>query len=205
MSKRRQKSAEKVTGDQDWGARVHRLAADMGGVAALAKLVGVSPTMVRKWQSGADTSRSTLVELARVTDVRLEWLATGRGEMRGGPHLSEGYPRALEVIETRTVMASLCSQIELAFAAFADGDAAAKQVVEVAERAESDAVFKTLPSDDQARLSALVERGYAKGLLAAVLVEKSNGREPHLRAAVVQRVLAEETRSIVSVLRPPPQ
>lgn len=73
-----------------------------GGATIVAKQIGVSSSVLRKWKAGrSDPSRSKLVGIARVSKVPLEWLATGEGSPDG---LSVGYrqeasPRDLELVE----------------------------------------------------------------------------------------------------------
>lgn len=61
-------------------ARMRLLAEEAGGVAALARKVGMKDSTLRKWVNGpSEPSRGDLVHVARETGVRVEWLATGEG------------------------------------------------------------------------------------------------------------------------------
>lgn len=63
------------------------LAQNVGGIMELAKRADLSHQVVRKYVRGvSDPSRQRLIALARAGNVRLEWLATGEGEMDAGPY-----------------------------------------------------------------------------------------------------------------------
>ena len=51
----------------------------------LAELLGVTRSACSQWESGSGTSprRERLEQLAQLLSVNYEWLATGRGPMRG--------------------------------------------------------------------------------------------------------------------------
>lgn len=66
-----------------FGDRVDFIARSFGGVPQLARTMGVSEAVVRKWRANqSDPSRANLVSLAKVGDVDIDWLATGNGVMR---------------------------------------------------------------------------------------------------------------------------
>jgi phage repressor protein C with HTH and peptisase S24 domain len=76
---------------EGFSERVMMLAQNVGGIMELAKRADLSHQVVRKYVRGvSDPSRQRLVALARAGEVRLEWLATGEGEMRA----VEGEPGA---------------------------------------------------------------------------------------------------------------
>ena len=54
--------------------------------ADLARRIGVGPSAAVQWENPNGTSPSVqhLIEIASVTDVAFEWLATGRGPARTG-------------------------------------------------------------------------------------------------------------------------
>lgn len=68
-----------------FAARVRKVIALHGSANSLARDMGVSEAVVRKWAAAqSDPSRSHLLALARATNVRLEWLADGEGPMNAG-------------------------------------------------------------------------------------------------------------------------
>lgn len=67
---------------EGFSERVMMLAQNVGGIMELAKRADLSHQVVRKYVRGvSDPSRQRLIALARAGNVRLEWLATGEGEM----------------------------------------------------------------------------------------------------------------------------
>jgi len=55
-------------------------------VLSIAQAAGVSDSTIHLWLKGSEPSREKLIALAGATRVSVEWLATGRGEMRAdGP------------------------------------------------------------------------------------------------------------------------
>ena len=59
--------------------------------AQLASALGVSRGACGQWEQGVSTpSVAHLIELAKVTEVSFEWLATGRGPMETGEVVVEG-------------------------------------------------------------------------------------------------------------------
>lgn len=71
---------------EGFSERVMMLARNVGGIMELAKRADLSHQVVRKYVRGvSDPSRQRLVALARAGKVRLDWLATGEGEMHAGP------------------------------------------------------------------------------------------------------------------------
>lgn len=60
----------------------------------LARRVGVHPSACIQWESEGGTHPKVehLAQVAMVLDVRFEWLATGRGEMRYSPAVHEERP-----------------------------------------------------------------------------------------------------------------
>lgn len=53
-----------------------------GSILRLAQAADVSDTTIHVWLRGSEPSREKLVAIADATGVSVEWLATGRGEMR---------------------------------------------------------------------------------------------------------------------------
>ncbi|HXF08357.1 MAG TPA: helix-turn-helix transcriptional regulator [Candidatus Acidoferrales bacterium] len=68
------------------GQRI-QLAREKSGMSQtrLAELLGVTRSACSQWESGSGTSprRERLEQLAKLLSVNYEWLATGRGSMRG--------------------------------------------------------------------------------------------------------------------------
>jgi len=63
--------------------RLRVIAEPLGGPYALIKKAGFSPGATHKWLSGkSEPGLYKIVAVAKVADVRLEWLATGQGPMR---------------------------------------------------------------------------------------------------------------------------
>lgn len=62
--------------------------------SALARRLGVHPSTCIQWESPGGTSPSMkhLVEVAKILDVNLEWLGTGRGDMRYREGVGESRP-----------------------------------------------------------------------------------------------------------------
>ena len=83
---------------EGFSERVMMLAQNVGGIMELARRADLSHQVVRKYVRGvSDPSRQRLVALARAGKVRLEWLATGEGEMRApdaGPDTVRGADEA---------------------------------------------------------------------------------------------------------------
>lgn len=76
---------EKIKSD-GFEERISVLADQAGSASALARMAGVSESVVRKWRGGtSEPSRPNLIALARATDVSLAWLVAGEGPM----HLSK--------------------------------------------------------------------------------------------------------------------
>ena len=69
---------------------------------AFSKRVGMSGTMVRKYLDGSMPGLDKLVDIARVTNVTLDWLATGEGLMRPGQmqrmEMSAGAPEGFVTV-----------------------------------------------------------------------------------------------------------
>ena len=65
-------------------ARLRQAVAASGGNKAVSARSGVPLGTLNNYLGGRDMKASPLVALAEATNVRLEWLATGRGPMRPG-------------------------------------------------------------------------------------------------------------------------
>lgn len=60
--------------------RIRALISEHGSAGAVARLTGVSESVVRKWRDGlSDPSREHIVALARAANVAIAWLAAGDG------------------------------------------------------------------------------------------------------------------------------
>lgn len=71
----------------------------VGNAATLSKMTGISRPTIGDYLSGkSDPSRTRLIQIARVANVSLEWLATGYGSRipRGVPSLEARDQRALD-------------------------------------------------------------------------------------------------------------
>ncbi len=75
----------KIT-DTKFGMRVKSLADRVGGISKLARLSGISTSMIKKYISGtADPSRTSLLSLMASGQISFTWLATGAGTMTEDP------------------------------------------------------------------------------------------------------------------------
>ena len=74
--------------------RISRLVHEYKSTSNLARLAGVSESVVRKWKlAQSEPSRPHLLAIAKATDVTLPWLMAGEGVMRQTQDQSkEGYP-----------------------------------------------------------------------------------------------------------------
>lgn len=71
--------------DNSFPARITELLEEFKSTSNLARLIGVSHSVVRKWRDGmSDPSRENVVALAHATKVSVAWLAAGEGEKRPG-------------------------------------------------------------------------------------------------------------------------
>lgn len=69
--------------DDGFVDRVDLIARSCGGVSNLARSMGVSEAVVRKWRANqSDPSRQNLISLADAGCVTIQWLATGTGPMK---------------------------------------------------------------------------------------------------------------------------
>ncbi|WP_165495671.1 helix-turn-helix domain-containing protein [Marinobacter halodurans] len=65
-----------------FGERVEVAIERAGGTTKMARMAGVSTSVLSKWRRGeSDPSRSRLVKMARAASVSIEWLATGEGSL----------------------------------------------------------------------------------------------------------------------------
>lgn len=80
---------------------------------SLAKRAGLAagPSLLRKYLAGSIPGTAPLVALAEALDVRLEWLATGKGPMRETDPPSQ--PAAQEPGVNMDAMAAAFSAVEL--------------------------------------------------------------------------------------------
>lgn len=73
-----------------------RVAREAAGLSKseLARRIGVHPSACIQWESreGTYPKLENLIQLAVLFDVRLEWLATGRGTMKYGTGLRDERP-----------------------------------------------------------------------------------------------------------------
>ncbi len=74
--------------------RISRLVHEYESTSNLARLAGVSESVVRKWKlAQSEPSRPHLLAIARATDVTLPWLMAGEGVMRQAQNqIEENYP-----------------------------------------------------------------------------------------------------------------
>jgi len=71
--------------DPEFGMRVKFLADRVGGMSNLARLCGISLSMIKKYVSGeADPSRTSLLSLAASGHIAFDWLGTGEGSIESG-------------------------------------------------------------------------------------------------------------------------
>jgi hypothetical protein len=75
-----------MLGDDDrFGNRLFEVARDMGGIPAFAPKLRVSDTTYRKWvRMESEPTRSDLVNIANLGNVKLDWLINGSGPKRPG-------------------------------------------------------------------------------------------------------------------------
>jgi transcriptional regulator with XRE-family HTH domain len=80
----------------------------------LAELLGVTRSACSQWESGNGTSprRERLEQIARLLSVNYEWLATGRGAMRGRtPRMVQNTELGPEEQELLAVFARLSNPV----------------------------------------------------------------------------------------------
>ena len=70
-----------------FAARLSQIIAEFGSRYALAKASGIPATTLQKYALGSKPGMDSLVVLARVANVDLNWLLTGQGPMRGAGQL----------------------------------------------------------------------------------------------------------------------
>lgn len=73
-------SSSSIELENNFIARMELCADKIGSVSALAKKAGISQSGIRRYFSGGEPTRPHLAALAAAANVRLEWLATGKGE-----------------------------------------------------------------------------------------------------------------------------
>jgi transcriptional regulator with XRE-family HTH domain len=75
-----------MNGYQDktsFAQRIDLLIDEVGSMAALARIAGLSETTIRNWKNGkTDAMRENLIELMKGAGVELRWLVLGEGPMR---------------------------------------------------------------------------------------------------------------------------
>lgn len=64
--------------------RLREAVAGAGQQGEIAAAAGVSLTTLKNYMAGSDPKLGSLSAIAKATNVRLEWLATGEGPMRPG-------------------------------------------------------------------------------------------------------------------------
>src|ERR1700732_4003792 len=72
---------------EGFAARLAQIIAEYGSRYALAKASGIPVTTLQKYTLGTKPGMDALVTLARSANVDLDWLLTGRGQMRGAGQL----------------------------------------------------------------------------------------------------------------------
>ena len=86
--------------------RMTMLVERAGSAAALARMTGVSESVVRKWRNGeSDPSRAHLIAIAKGALVDLVWLATGEGAMEATSRHSIAEPGAAYGMQPHAVAA----------------------------------------------------------------------------------------------------
>ncbi|HLW69014.1 MAG TPA: helix-turn-helix domain-containing protein [Candidatus Binataceae bacterium] len=70
--------------------RLKTVIRDAESILALAAKAGVSDSTIHLWLKDSEPSRKKLIDLAEAAGVSVEWLATGRGEMKADL-VPEGY------------------------------------------------------------------------------------------------------------------
>ena len=77
--------------------RISVLAEQAGSASALARMAGVSESVVRKWRNGtSEPSRPNLIALARATGVSLAWLVAGEGSEKASAEAVHSPENGLE-------------------------------------------------------------------------------------------------------------
>lgn len=74
---------------RDLRLRISEIAQDCGGIAALARRVGLSPSTIAQYVTerpgrASEPGVTAVVKLARGAGVRIEWLVAGEGAKRAG-------------------------------------------------------------------------------------------------------------------------
>jgi len=77
-------------GHEAFAERLRHVIRETGTILALSEKAGVSDSTIHLWLRDSEPSREKLVNLAEAAGVSVEWLATGRGEMRAD-RVPEGY------------------------------------------------------------------------------------------------------------------
>jgi phage repressor protein C with HTH and peptisase S24 domain len=68
--------------DDEFGLRIGIIMERAGSITKLARLSGLSTSMIKKYVEGtSDPSRTNLIALADAAGVNIEWLSTGKGAM----------------------------------------------------------------------------------------------------------------------------
>ncbi|MGG6263298.1 LexA family transcriptional regulator [Leptolyngbya sp. AN03gr2] len=100
MSDRSPKSRETSSArDEGFISRLKQVIEEYGSINSLARAANLSESSIRKWRDGtAEPSRDRLVALAEAVQVRMDWLAAGKGPMR------QDYPVAGKDAESKNLV-----------------------------------------------------------------------------------------------------
>ena len=81
---------KKSSGDQNeqFDLRLRRIIAEFGSRNALAKATGIPASTLQGYEAGAKPGMDALIRLAQVGNVDLNWLVTGRGDIRSSGQIS---------------------------------------------------------------------------------------------------------------------
>jgi transcriptional regulator with XRE-family HTH domain len=76
------RTSEKTPLERDFVRRLQQVIREFGSRYALAKATGIPASTLQSYEAGSNPGAHALVRLARVANVDLNWLLTGKGEIR---------------------------------------------------------------------------------------------------------------------------
>lgn len=76
------RTSEKKPLEPDFVERLRQVSREFGSRYALAKATGIPASTLQSYEAGSNPGAHALVRLARVANVDLNWLLTGKGEIR---------------------------------------------------------------------------------------------------------------------------